>query len=240
MADLLASFEKFKTEIDHHVDRREKLIKISRDVTALSKKLIFTLHRVPILPILTGPDAIPSHLLKELQKNETAIHELLSVAANELSQSNAWRYQRNISPGIQEFVESLTFKHYLQFQTIPTFLETQRLVTPVALTPADYVLGIADLTGELSRRAIAALAHPASEILPYTHRISHCLRSLTIEFEGLDLVNRQAEGLRELGKKVAVMQSSLRKVEIGVFEKTVRGKERPDGWVSEGREQQHD
>lgn len=32
-------FEKFRDELDEHHDRRERIIKVSRDVTALSKKM---------------------------------------------------------------------------------------------------------------------------------------------------------------------------------------------------------
>ena len=45
VAELRGSFERFRDEIDSHNDKRERLIKASRDITALSKKLIFHLHR---------------------------------------------------------------------------------------------------------------------------------------------------------------------------------------------------
>lgn len=32
-------FESFRNELDEHHDRRERIIKVSRDVTALSKKM---------------------------------------------------------------------------------------------------------------------------------------------------------------------------------------------------------
>jgi len=35
----IAMFEAFRTELDEHHDRREKIIKASRDVTASSKKM---------------------------------------------------------------------------------------------------------------------------------------------------------------------------------------------------------
>lgn len=51
-AELLASnnpfmpmFLHFREDLDTHHDRRERVIKASRDVTALSKKMIFTLQR---------------------------------------------------------------------------------------------------------------------------------------------------------------------------------------------------
>jgi len=35
-------FEFFRAELDQHHDRRERVIKVSRDVTALSKKMFIT------------------------------------------------------------------------------------------------------------------------------------------------------------------------------------------------------
>lgn len=239
MTELLQTFDAFKNEIDQHYDRRERLIKISRDITALSKKMIFSLHRVPILPIQFGETAISANIAKEISKNETQIKELIGKASNDLKEANIWRYQRNISPAIQEFVEAITFRYYIQYQAVPTHIETQTLVGDIELTPADYILGIADLTGELARRAIAALAFSSPDALKYTTRISTCLTGLAIEFEGLD-VTRNAEGLRELGKKISVMQSSVKKVEMGVFEKCIRGRERPEGWVSDMREERRE
>ncbi len=37
--NILSMFEGFRDELDQHHDRRERLIKISRDITALSKKM---------------------------------------------------------------------------------------------------------------------------------------------------------------------------------------------------------
>jgi len=36
-------FEFFRAELDQHYDRRERVIKVSRDITALSKKMLVTL-----------------------------------------------------------------------------------------------------------------------------------------------------------------------------------------------------
>lgn len=41
----ISVFEGFKAELDEHHDRRERVIKASRDITAFSKKVIFALQR---------------------------------------------------------------------------------------------------------------------------------------------------------------------------------------------------
>lgn len=37
---VMAMFERFRTELDEHHDRRERVIKASRDITGASKKML--------------------------------------------------------------------------------------------------------------------------------------------------------------------------------------------------------
>jgi len=43
----------------------------------------------------------------------------------ELQGDRFWRYHRCISPGIQEFIEALSFMHYLEHGTLVTFAGVQ-------------------------------------------------------------------------------------------------------------------
>lgn len=43
---VLSTFDAFRSELDDHNDRRERLVKISRDITIHSKRAIFLLHRL--------------------------------------------------------------------------------------------------------------------------------------------------------------------------------------------------
>lgn len=74
----------------------------------------------------------------------------------DVSGPNYDRFHRQFTPGLQEYIEAVTFYHYLRFHG--------RLVTPTELRDHygladrvrmdDYVLGVADFTGELMRFAI--------------------------------------------------------------------------------------
>lgn len=54
--NILSMFEGFRDELDQHHDRRERLIKISRDITALSKKMCASnfIYTPPQLPYQTN------------------------------------------------------------------------------------------------------------------------------------------------------------------------------------------
>ena len=111
-----AAFEVYREEIDAHNDRRERLIKASRDVTGLSKKLIFLLHRFPTPAHLSSssqgqappPQPQRSKLHQEAQTkiddivaviNRVAFEEHLSRGSRESE-----RYERNFGSGVEEFV----------------------------------------------------------------------------------------------------------------------------------------
>ena len=42
---LINSFIGFRADLDAHQDKYERLVKISRDITIISKRIIFNLHR---------------------------------------------------------------------------------------------------------------------------------------------------------------------------------------------------
>ena len=87
---------------------------------------------------------------------------------------NGWRYNKQISPGLQEFVEALTFQRFLMTGLLPapngdSFVFP--MLGPDAKRPDpkdptkramvsenDYILGLCDLTGEMMRFAITSMA----------------------------------------------------------------------------------
>ncbi|KAF4592073.1 translin-associated protein X [Ophiocordyceps camponoti-floridani] len=68
-----AMFERFRDELDEHHDRRERVIKASRDVTAQSKKMIFALQRTETLN-----QPLPQSIAQEVEKRMSSITKLLT------------------------------------------------------------------------------------------------------------------------------------------------------------------
>ncbi|KAI4138074.1 MAG: hypothetical protein LQ341_004825 [Variospora aurantia] len=233
---LIPMFEAFRDELDEHHDRRERILKASRDITALSKKNIFSLQRVRQLQ-----SPIPSSIRKEINDRSDTIKELFTSVGPDLQGLNAWRYQRQISSGCQEFVEAISFQHYLETQNLITHHEAQDMIPGgVELTADDYVLGLFDLTGELMRFGITSMA--TSGTLPRGpgndgndgRDILVDLRSFRISFESLDTsfsLTDWSPLKRDLVKKIDIMRQSVEKVENAVYGMIIRGRERPKGWV---------
>lgn len=229
-------FEAFRDELDEHHDRRERIIKASRDITALSKKIIFSLQRVRQLQT-----PIPPPIAKEIKPRYDSIKELFISVAPDLQGLDAWRYHGYISSGCQEFVEAISFQHYLETQKLMTHSEAQDYIPGgVELTANDYLLGLFDLTGELMRFGITSMA--TSGAMPRgagkdefdNADLLADLRLLKSSLESLEIENTASNK-----QKVEVMRQSVKKVENAAYSMIVRGSERPKGWVpelSEGRD----
>ena len=105
------------------------------------------------------------------------------------------------------------------------------------MTPDDYALGLFDLTGEMMRFAITAIATTGTLPAPKTARaggqtILTDLRDLRTAFEALDVTSCGNQGLgRDFEKKMDVMRQSVEKVEKAACELVIRGQDKPKGWV---------
>ncbi|KAK0523948.1 hypothetical protein OC842_005983 [Tilletia horrida] len=326
------AFAQFSGELDRFQDRRERLIKISRDVTALSKKLIFHLHRwehadvelpsayssssdappTPAVSVeqqaLEGGRKRNAKLLAEARQKLAHIVDMLKEAARaeSLSEGEAARkkaaradagapvgpdsmeistadgqgegaepappskngapgnarandsdeqpvflsprYDRAFGPGIEEFIEAVSFLHFLEHDTIITldqvqshFLDDGRAPTSEAgiegevpegkstslssssvllrITPERYLLGLSDLTGELMRYATNALASPAAQKANVVPRTLDILRTLADQFEPFSGL------IWDFHRKQRVTIQSLRKIEQLSYSLTVRSVE---------------
>jgi predicted translin family RNA/ssDNA-binding protein len=178
-----------------------------------------------------------------------AINKAYQAISTDVQGLNAHRYGRNITGGNQEFIEAISFEHYLQTQTLITFDQTVAKVsslggsaTPIPVTESDYILGIYDMTGELMKFAVTLMAMTGE--VPKTvlkddemeegsrRNALNDLRELRALLSGLSIGGTLGY---EANKKKEVMQASVQKVENALYGLIVRGAERPKGWMPEER-----
>ncbi|KAF2795519.1 Translin [Melanomma pulvis-pyrius CBS 109.77] len=261
----LAMFERFRAELDEHHDRRERIIKASRDITAASKKIIFTLQRVRNLG-----EPVPQFVVKSNTQYWGAIQKQYQAISVDLQGLNRHRY-RQITGGNQEFMEALSFQHYLETQTLISYDAAKARIAAmsgeggaVELTPEDYVLGIFDMVGELMRFSITSMATngklPAgrpnkdkrlkqeppeeqagdkmdideqtaiSAEAPEPRNVLNDLRELRLRLEMFE-PPQEGKFQDDVEQKMKVMRQCVDKVEKALYSLTVRGKERPKGWL---------
>ncbi|KAF2857155.1 Translin [Piedraia hortae CBS 480.64] len=228
---VMQMFQSFRSELDEHHDRRERVIKASRDVTAASKKVIFSLQRSAILSQhfqakRSAGAAVWPHY--------NTIRTHLSSVAADLQGINAARYERQITWGLQEWMEAVAFETYLEEAKLLTFDDAVARLRSFAegsampLTYKDYLLGIYDTTGELMRFAITTMATggqvPAVSGQP-DRNVVNDLRMLRAALESLN--SGRGPFANEVDKKAQVMRTSVEKAEKALYGLVVRGAEMP-------------
>lgn len=196
---------------------------------------------------------LPEYVVRSNMQYYDTISAQFASVSRDLQGLNAHRYARQISGACQEYIEAASFEHYLTTATILSYDEAatqMKRLDPegrgVELSHEDYLLGIYDMTGELMKFAITAMATSGS--LP---TITCFDNAMGIEAAGLqsnaqrnvltDMRNLRSalESLdagtgpfaRDVDKKMEVMRVSVEKVEKALYGLTVRGAERPKGWL---------
>ncbi|KAJ2488872.1 hypothetical protein IWW37_004458 [Coemansia sp. RSA 2050] len=219
--EILTLFTNYRNTLDSHYDQRERVIKCSRDITALSKKIVFSLLRITQV---STPDAV----FRDAERQHSQVLDLFRKISVELQGSNSLKYNRQATPGLQEYIEAIGLWTFLQDnQLISKDQVLQRLsvanadgvVEPlVSVTDEDYILGISDLPGEVNRYCINAIGKGDHEA------VKRCLMFLRQMKEGINLL-LCGGSVRDLDKKVAVLDSSLEKTERAYYSMSIRDSE---------------
>ncbi|XP_028458561.1 translin-associated protein X isoform X3 [Perca flavescens] len=228
---VIAAFKVFQQELDTKHDKYERLVKISRDVTIESKRTIFLLHRVTSVP--NAED-----ILNEADVKLDAVRQKIGQIAEELRGEDIFQFHRAFTAGIQEYVEAVSFLHYIRHRSLISleeinarlvFMRTEKgsaealqpggQVLTFQVTPSDYLLGVADLTGELMRMCISSVGNGDIDT-PF--QLSQFLRQI---HDGFSYIGNT--GPYEVSKKLHTLRQSLGKVEDACYALRVRGSEIP-------------
>ncbi|KAF6821790.1 translin-associated protein x [Colletotrichum plurivorum] len=229
-------FEKFRNELDEHHDRRERIIKASRDNLHLPEVnpalTVFTSHTGYLHPSRVNKlGELPNFAKKDIATRMEEIKGHLSAIEGDIQGVNRYRYAYSLRC-LEELVEALSFSHYLKTQTLISMEDTAAAVPAnVLITENDYMYGLFDLFGEMMRFATVTTAQTGQlagegerNILTDIHELSSCFEILpeipTKDFRG----------------KMEVMRTSVRKVERLGYGLAIRGTERPKGWVPDMKE----
>jgi len=158
--------------------------------------------------------------------------------------------------GLQEYVEALTFHHYLTSNSLPSWSKIQVDLTytdkevtsegegtstatgeestvvtcssgspheegsfKTHISPVDYVLGVADLTGELMRKCINNLGSGNIEGCYHTCTFVRDIYSGFLSFS--------CTGFKDISRKLVTLRQSLSKMENACYTIHVRGSEIP-------------
>ncbi|BFZ11724.1 hypothetical protein BsWGS_14762 [Bradybaena similaris] len=298
---VIEAFQHFQVELDTRNDCYERIIKLSRDITIESKRLIFLLHRV------TGSDDRNSILTEATARMLELRTSKFLPLAKELKGQDSYQFLRAFSPGLQEYIESVTFYHYLANNQLASLNDIQagltfilqdsndnqndppknsepKISTPrniensdvspsvetpkdehkqdiqnggvaseecsersdgttdmpaaaaetvgcvkektvsVPVPPTEYMLGVADFTGELMKMAINSVG---SGDLSTPTVVAEMMRAIHDAFASIGNIPR------DLRHKLRVLRQSLQKVETACYTMKVRGSEIPSHMLAD-------
>ncbi len=187
-----SEFEEIKQAFSSFDERREAIIKESRDILKLSKQAIYAVHR------------------DDHQRAEHLLHEAEAV-------------KRRLEPSIVHDPALRTggfcnaMEEYAEARCLLEFVKHGRVtrLKELGIEPEEYLLGLADLTGELTRRAVlAATRRDAREV----RRIHDALERIYGQFVTFDFRNG------ELRRKYDSIKYNLQKVEQVLYDLTLKGR----------------
>ncbi len=174
-------FENIRKEMKNFELKREETIIISREIIKLSKIIIYSVHRNDLNQALISLKQIKNKI-KLLDKNKNYDTGISSVA-------------------FQEYVEAIVFYEFIKNNKIPNYKELEVDIEA-------YLSGLADLTGELGRKAV----HDAiKKDFESCKKIKEIVEEIYGEFLRFDLRNG------ELRKKSDSIKWNLNKLEDLVF-----------------------
>lgn len=169
-------FGAIKKELINLSKKRERIMQDSREVINLSKQIIHTVHRDDFKPL--------KPLIKKMEgKVKNILKSPLDLDINRVA--------------LQEYVEAMAYYHFIKYKTLIS-------KSTLKVDAEAYLLGLADLSGELVRRA-------GAEIIRRNHkeaeRIKKFVNLLYGEFIKFDLRGS------ELRKKSDALRWNLKKLE---------------------------
>jgi predicted translin family RNA/ssDNA-binding protein len=186
------SFKLLRELYEKENNEREKLIQESRIINALSKKVIYSLHR------------------DDIQSSEQYVNEIKEKVNNLIkSYSNTKNsYSGSYKVAIQEYIEAMAYYYFVKKGIL---FETDLIYNKDKINYIEiehYILGLCDLSGELVRKA---LNDGINGNYNNVFNIQKFLSNLFNELAQFDFRNG------EIRKKVDSLRWDLRKIEEMAF-----------------------
>ncbi len=186
----MVNFKKLQKWIKDYDSEREKLIKKSRDVLKLSKQVIYAIHRDEI--------SQAAKLIEDIEKQKK---ELDAITKHDPK----LQFEGSYKVAIQEYVEAILYFNFVQ---------TGKIVD-LDVSANHFVLGLADLPGELVRKAVfLAGKGEIKKVGEIKDAVDHIYGEL-LDFDFRD---------NEIRRKVDSVKYDLRKLEDLVLDLKLKGR----------------
>ena len=183
---------KVKKAMDDYDSQREKVIIQSRTVLKQSKQLIYAVHR--------DDESEATKLTKSIKDEVKKLTQL----ANSTKLMN----EGSMRVAIQEYVEAIGYYEFVHNNTIIPY-------TSEFINVSNYLSGLCDLTGELTRRAVNKAAKGKFK---ETEKAKEAVEDIFSYFLQLDIREN------DLRRKFDSVKYDLKKLEDLLCELSIKGK----------------
>ncbi len=184
-----SEFNNIRKEM-HKVDlKREEVIQLSREIITVSKQIIYAAQRNDMK---TAASAI-----KNIKNKVSKLRKINIITDTNIN-----------SVAFQEYVEAIAFFEFVKNRKIPT-------KKSLGVSADDYLSGLADLTGELVRKAVYDVIHRKFH---EAEKIKDVVHEIYGEFLKLHLRNN------ELRKKADSIKWNLKKLEEVMYDISMKGR----------------
>lgn len=174
LKELKTEFSQMQKEYDKNDKLRDQIIVLSRDIIKPSKQAIYALHRDD----LKTAKKLITHASKNILKAEQLLKKYNS--------KNVGAY----TAALEEYVEARCYESFILTQSFPT-------AKKLKVNSTIYLLGLADCTGELARRAVKLAIEDDKKGVENINKVLGDLVELflNISFRGIDM-RKKLEGLK--------------------------------------------
>jgi len=184
---MIKGFNEIREKLASYDSKREELIKKARELLKISKQVIYSIHRENTKESLSNLNKA-NKIKKELDKIASFDQKLF--------------FEASYSDACQEYAEAVCYYDFIQNKRIPSFKD-------LGISYEDYLMGICDLTGELTRKAVSlATKRKPKEV----EKIKRFVEDIYGEFLKFDLRNGS------LRKKYDSIKWNLKKLEEVMYD----------------------
>lgn len=183
-------FNQIRQELVKYDKQREEIIKKSREILKLSKRLIYSVHRAN---------------LKEADSLAREVKQKKAIIDKTAKKHNHLAYEGSYSDAMQEYAEAMCYYSFIKENKIPSRKS-------VGVSTNDYLLGVCDLSGELVRKAVSlAVKRKYKEV----EKIKNLIEEIYSEFLKFDLRNghlrKKSDSIKYNLKRIEEITYDLRK-----------------------------
>ncbi|XP_017009180.2 translin-associated protein X [Drosophila takahashii] len=251
---IVQAFRNYSNELTMKHDRHERIVKLSRDITIESKRIIFLLHSI---------DSRKQNKEKVLEEARQRLAKLIEVnfraVALELRDQDVYQFRGAYSPGLQEFIEAYTYMEYLchedgeasgsetksvsDWQAIQAVMQYVEEIKVEKVEPTEgEEMDVIPLAEKENPRKFQFFVDPTEYILGLSdltgELMRRCINSLgsgdtdtcletckTLQHFYTGYISLNCQRARELWRKITTMRQSVLKAENVCYNVKVRGGE---------------